>query len=170
MSRRQRGAALLLTLFLVAVVGVLLAVAGRVWQTESRRAREAELLAVGAEFARALGRYRDATPNGTPEFPQRLEQLLDDRRQPVTTRHLRRLYRDPLTGSSEWGLVKDAAGRIAGVYSLAPGTPIRQDGFPPDHAAFAGAAGYADWRFVAVNAGPAVAAAVPAGPVAAPAP
>ena len=46
-------------------------------------------------------------------------------------RHLRRLYRDPLTGSADWGVVKGPDGGVIGVYSQAPGKPLKQDGFPP---------------------------------------
>lgn len=145
--RGERGAALLLAMFLVAIMGVLLAVAGRVWHTDMQREREAQLLFAGAEYARALGRYAAATPPGMPSSPERLEQLLLDQRQPVPTRHLRRLYRDPITDSPDWGLVK-SGDRIAGVYSLGAGVPLKQAGFPGATAEFAGAGSYAEWRFV----------------------
>ncbi len=146
--RGDCGAALLLTMFLVAVMGVLLAVAGRVWHTDMQRERETQLLFAGAEYARALGRYAAATPAGLPAHPERLEQLLLDQRQPVPTRHLRRLYRDPMTDSQEWGLVK-TGDRIAGVYSLGAGVPLKQAGFPGACAEFAGASNYAGWKFLA---------------------
>ena len=39
--------------------------------------------------------------------------------------------RDPLTGSADWGVVKGPDGGVIGVYSQAPGKPLKQDGFPP---------------------------------------
>lgn len=145
--RGNRGAALLLTMFLVAVMGIMLAVAGRAWRTDMQREREAQLLFAGGEYARALGRYAAATPPGLPALPESLEQLLLDQRQPSPMRHLRRLYRDPMTDGPEWGLIK-SGDRIVGVYSLATGVPFKQAGFAGANAGFAGARRYADWRFV----------------------
>ena len=150
-GRSCRGAILLLTLFAVAALGVLLTVAGRVWLTDMRREREAELLFVGREYVNALSRYSAATPAGGANQPERLDQLLLDDRQPATVRHLRRLYRDPLTGRPEWGLIK-AGNRIVGVYSLGAGVPVKQAGFSGTESAFNGAKSYADWRFVVAPA------------------
>ena len=162
----ERGAMLLLLLFLVAALGVLLAVAGRVWHTEMRRDKEAQLLFAGEEYRRALARYRDAAPPGQPKYPETLGQLLLDERGPVPVRHLRRLYRDPCTGRFEWGLVKEG-GRIAGVYSLGEERPLKESGFAGLQAKFGGARSYADWRFLAGEIPP---PAGPAGPSAAPPP
>jgi type II secretory pathway pseudopilin PulG len=146
---RSRGAALLLTMFLVAVIGILLTVAGRVWHTEMQRDREAELLWVGSAYARAIAGYYAASPAPLLQYPEKLNQLLLDVRQPNTVRHLRRLYRDPITGSTEWGLLKDASGHITGVYSLAKGEPLKQAGFAKAQEKFNGAKTYADWKFIA---------------------
>jgi type II secretory pathway pseudopilin PulG len=142
---RSRGAALLLTMFLVAIIGVMLTVAGRVWHTEMQREKEAELLAVGGEIALAITRYRATSL----QYPENLNQLLLDPRQQNTVRHLRRLYRDPMTGSRTWGLIKEVSGRITGVYSLGKGEPLKQAGFATAQAKFKGAKSYADWTFLA---------------------
>jgi type II secretory pathway pseudopilin PulG len=142
---RSRGAALLLTIFLVAVIGVMLTVAGRVWRTEMQREKEAQLLYVGGEIARAITRYHAAAK----QYPENLDQLLLDSRQQNTVRYLRRIYRDPLTGSKQWGLLKDVNGRITGVYSLGKGGPLKQAGFAKTRAQFKDAKSYADWTFVA---------------------
>jgi type II secretory pathway pseudopilin PulG len=110
-------------LLAVALAGVGLAAAGQVWSTAVQREREARLLAVGAEFQRALQSYYDASP-GTKVPPETLEALLDDRRIPGTRRHLRRIYEDPMTGRREWGLVR-LGGRIVGVHSLSDARPFR---------------------------------------------
>ena len=144
-----RGAMLLLVMFIVALVGVMLTVAGRSWHMAARRDKEAQLLFVGGEYSRAFARYRAATPPGLPDLPEKLLDLILDERQSVPARHLRRLYRDPLTNGAEWGLVKEG-GRIGGVYSLDKGVPIKTSGFAEDQADFAGAKTYGDWRFVAV--------------------
>ena len=105
--RRQAGYTYLLVLFAVAALGLVAAEAGVVWQTTARREREAELLAIGVEMARALARYRDESPLGARPWPSTLEELVEDRRFPVPRRHLRRIYRDPFTGRAEWGLVRE---------------------------------------------------------------
>jgi type II secretory pathway pseudopilin PulG len=153
-GRRARGFAYLWLLFAVAFIGASLAAAGVVWEVRVRRDKEADLLFIGAEFRRAIADYHRLTPQAAKEWPQRLEDLLEDKRGPALRRHLRRLYRDPISGSPEWGIVA-AQGRITGVYSLARGTPIRQDGFRIEDRAFEGAARYADWRFIAAVPTPA---------------
>jgi type II secretory pathway pseudopilin PulG len=146
---RARGFVYVWLLFAVAFIGATLAAAGVVWEVRVRRDKEADLLFIGAEFRRAIADYYRLTPQAAKELPQKLEDLLEDKRGPAVRRHLRRLYRDPLTGGAEWGLVAQQ-GRITGVYSLAHGMPIRQDGFRDDDSSFKGARRYADWRFVAV--------------------
>jgi hypothetical protein len=126
---------------------VLLAVTGGLWHTAAVRDKEAQLLFVGGEYQRALARYKAATPSGMPASPERLEQLLQDERQQVPVRHLRRLYRDPMTDSSEWGLIKEG-GRIVGVYSLGTGVPLKQANFPGWSEGFGGAESYAAWKFL----------------------
>lgn len=144
---RQHGYTYLLVLFLVAGLGVLAAEAGVVWQAATQREREAELLAVGSEMARALARYRDETPAGAAPWPTGLEQLLEDRRFPTLKRHLRRIYRDPLTGGAEWGLERQGEA-ILGIYSLSTQTPIRRKALPPELGEAAeSAASYRDWVF-----------------------
>lgn len=152
-GRRCAGAMLLLLMFIVAVVGILLAVAGPVWRTEMKRDKEAELLYIGDQYARALASYQAASPLQVREYPRKLEQLVLDTRQPNTTRHLRRIYRDPITGSADWGLVKDGSGCITGVYSLAKGIPLKQAGFEKKRAKFNDAKAYAEWVFIAEPVG-----------------
>lgn len=158
----ERGYTYLLVLFAVAALGLFAAQAGVVWQQVAQREREAELLAIGVEFARALEGYRKASPDG--RLPERLEDLVADRRGLVTVRHLRRVYRDPFTGTAQWGLER-AAGQIVGIYSLAPGVPLRQTDFPQELPGVAGEAeSYASWVFRPLDQGaPAEAAAPQAG-------
>jgi type II secretory pathway pseudopilin PulG len=140
---RQRGFTYIGLLFIVMAFGAGLAGVSLVWHTAARRDKEAELLFVGKQYRQAIASYY---ASGQREFPARLEDLLLDPRFPSVKRHLRRLYPDPLTGASEWGLVK-LGERIVGVYSLAPGTPLREApgeaGDPP-----LGGSSYGDWKFV----------------------
>lgn len=145
--RGQQGYTYLLVLFLVAGLGLLAAQAGVVWQAVAQREREAELLAIGSEMARALAHYRDETPVGLGAWPTTLEQLVEDKRFPAPRRHLRRIYRDPLTGRAEWGLVRTGEA-IVGIHSLSGLAPIRRHELPPElDEAAKSAAKYSEWIF-----------------------
>jgi len=141
----QRGFTYLWLLFAVAGMGLLLAAASEVWETVARREKEAELLFVGGQFARAIAAYHDRSPGAAKQYPARLEDLVEDTRFPAPQRHLRKLYRDPMTQGAEWGLVK-AGGRIVGVHSLGASKPLRQH-FTGLLAAFNGAERYDQWVF-----------------------
>lgn len=143
---RQSGFTYIAVLVLVALAGVALAGAGQLWSTASKRDKEAQLLFVGDEFRRAIGSYYEASP-GAKQFPQKLEDLLEDRRVPIVRRHLRQIYVDPMTGKPEWGLVK-YGDRIIGVHTLSEEKPLKTGNFKADNEEFKGSAAYADWRFV----------------------
>jgi type II secretory pathway pseudopilin PulG len=126
---RQCGVTYLLVLFAVAALGLGLAKLGTVWSVAVQREREAELLFIGGEFARAIVRYRADTPAGVAESPTDLAQLLLDPRFPGIRRHLRKLYRDPMTGSTDW-IVERAGGRITGVRSRSTRLALRSANLP----------------------------------------
>ena len=145
--RRDAGFTYLAVLFMVVAMGIALAAAGEVWRTIAQREKEAQLLFAGREYREAIERYFKNS-SGVGEFPKSLDDLLLDRRQPQVRRYLRRLYPDPFAIVGEpWGLIK-LGDRITGVYSLAPGKPMRQTGFGKGEGAFADAGSYGDWRFV----------------------
>src|SRR3990172_10577225 len=73
----------------VAVMAAGLAAIGEVASTAAKREREAELLFVGDQFARAIAEYRASSP-GAAQYPQKLEELLADNRHPNVGRYLRR--------------------------------------------------------------------------------
>ena len=145
-SPAQRGFTYLWVLLAIGLVAAGLAATAEVASTAARRDKEAELLFAGDQFARAIARYRAAVP-GSQQYPQRLENLLADNRFPNVRRHLRRIYRDPMTGGAEWGLVRGPNGGIVGVYSTSTAPPIKTANFPKEYAAFAGATSYRDWVF-----------------------
>lgn len=142
---RQRGFTYLWLLFAVAGMGLLLAAAAEVWDTAARREKEAELLFIGDQFARAIADYHARSPGAAKQYPEKLEDLVEDKRLPAPQRHLRKVFRDPMTRGAEWGLVK-AGGRIVGVHSRSAGKPIRTH-FSGRMASFSGAASYAAWVF-----------------------
>lgn len=144
--RLERGFTYVGVLILVAIAGIALAGTGELWSTASKREKEAQLLFVGDEFRRAIGSYYEGSP-GTKQFPQRLEDLLEDKRLPVVRRHLRKIYVDPLTGEADWGLEK-LGDRIIGVHSQSKDAPLRIANFRLEFEEFKGSSAYADWRFV----------------------
>ncbi|MDF3935224.1 type II secretion system protein [Pseudomonas citronellolis] len=150
MRNGERGFSFLGVLFVITLMGALLATTGQLWATGAQRERERQLLWVGNQYAKALRGYYRASP-GLAQYPQRLEDLLEDQRFPTPARHLRKLYADPL-GGGDWGLVLTIDGRIAGVYSKAPGEPLLRANFPDAWREFEGMGSYADWRFVAEKA------------------
>lgn len=153
--RRQSGFAYLLALLLVVLMGLGLGAAGTLWHTESQRLKESELLYIGEQYRQAISSYYNA-PGPIKRYPKSLDELLLDTRQPTLTRHLRKLYADPLTGKKEWGLIIDPdAQQIRGVYSLAPGQPFKQTGFDAQQKEFENAQSYAAWRFIVTTAVPA---------------
>ena len=145
-GRPQRGFGYLLVLFAVAALGLGLAGAGQVWHTVVQREKEAQLLFIGNQFRLALGSYYEHAPDGKKTFPLQLRDLVEDRRWPQPMRHLRRLYRDPLTGSTQWGLVL-SGGQIVGVHSLSTDTPFRSGAFAQRDLRLQGASRYDEWVF-----------------------
>ena len=146
---RQAGVTYLLMLFAVAALGFGLARFGSLWSITAQRAREAELLFIGGEFARALASYQAAQPDDPAPGPATLDALLIDPRVPVVRRHLRRVYRDPMTGAADW-IVERQDGRIVGLRSRSEREVLRSDGLPEwvsvGSAAPAGLR-YRDWLF-----------------------
>ena len=140
---RQTGFTYLLTLFALAMMGLLLSGAGQVWQTTSTREKEADLLFIGNQFREAIASYYERT-DSPGQYPQSLEELVDDKRFPPR-RHLRKIFVDPMTGTTRWGLVK-AGDRIVGVHSLSDGTQLKTS-FQGTDAVFQGAAHYDQWVF-----------------------
>jgi len=137
-------------MILIAVLGAGLAATGTVWQQVQQRAREKELLFVGQQYRRAIQQYYESGGGG--RYPPTLEALLVDERSPNIRRYLRRPFPDPLTGAPDWGLVQAPQGGIMGIYSLAPGKPIKKTNFPALLNWESDLPTYAEWKFVYVPA------------------
>jgi type II secretory pathway pseudopilin PulG len=152
-STREAGFTYIGLLFVIALSGLGLGVTGEAWRTTMQREKERELLFIGEEFRKAITDYYDGTPGGVKQFPGKLEDLLKDERYPTTRRYLRKVYRDPMTGKREWGLIRGPGDRIMGVYSLSRQAPLKRANFPPDYAAFRDAKDYTDWQFAYAAAG-----------------
>lgn len=164
---RQAGFTYLAVMLLVALVGLGLAASANLVATAMQREQELELLFVGNQYRLAIGSYYESTPGGVKQFPTTLEAMLKDDRHPVTVRHLRKLYNDPMTGKPDWVLVTRADGRIAGVASRSQKPPFKTDNFVnPLDRDFRASVMLSEWKFIY---SPAVVA-VPGAPGAAPPP
>ena len=151
----QKGVTYLALLLIVAAAGALLAATGEIASHSAQREKEVDLLFAGSQFRDAIRSYYEGSPGGAKRYPQKLEDLLKDSRVPVTLRHLRRIYRDPITGGAQWGVVEAPEGGIMGVYSLSEEPPVKTGGFSKANQAFDGAEKYSDWKFTYAPAVPA---------------
>ena len=105
MKNTQKGVVYLWALFAVTVAGVVLAGTGQMWQIVAQREKEKELLFIGDQYRKAIMSYYNNPITGVRQFPEKLEDLLEDKRGPAPIRHLRRIYIDPMTMDDEWGLI-----------------------------------------------------------------
>ena len=160
---RQYGFTYLGVLFAVAILGAVLSSTAVVWQVQVQRDKEKELLFIGHAYRQAIAQYYEKTPGTTKQFPQKLEDLLEDKRQTQLTRYLRRIYLDPMTASKDWGLVTGPGATIIGVYSRSTREPIKTANFEEADRDFAGAVSYMDWKFTFTMPTQVVPAAAPPG-------
>jgi type II secretory pathway pseudopilin PulG len=144
---KQAGFTYLALLIAVAVGGSVLAAVGELTSHAQEREKEAELLFAGHQYRQAIAAFYERSPGGAKVYPQKLEDLLEDKRYPMAQRYLRKLYADPVTGKAGWGLMEAPGGGIMGVYSLAELKPVKSGGFSREDETFADAASYADWKF-----------------------
>lgn len=143
------GFTYLMALMMVMVIGVMLAKASQGWQELMQREREQELLFRGGQYQLALSRWHYPGGTGQAATPLTdLRYLLRDPRTFATTRYLRQLYQDPLTGK-DWELIRDPVRGIIGVVSTSGLRPFKQDGFSALQRDFTNRQSYHDWRFVA---------------------
>ena len=142
---KQKGFTYVGFLIFVAVAGAGLAAYGEVASHAAQREKEAELLFRGEQIRDAIASYY----RKQQRYPQALAELLEDKRFPMPVRHLRRLYRDPMSGEADWGLVEaPGGGGVMGVYSRSEDPPIKTGNFSAKNPEFEKATKYADWKFV----------------------
>ena len=97
-------------LIAVVIMGIALSAVGVVWRTQAQREREQQLLFIGRDFERAIASYYKAGR----QFPQEIDDLLDDKRGPLPAHHLRRFHNDPMTGAQDWNIIRVGALGITG--------------------------------------------------------
>ena len=103
---RQRpdpaGYALVALVVIVAVMNVLVAASLPYWSQVVKRDKEAELIFRGLQYAEAIRVFQKSFNR----LPNTLDELIE-----VNPRSIRRLWKDPMTESGEWDLVRATAGR-----------------------------------------------------------
>jgi type II secretory pathway pseudopilin PulG len=158
--QNQRGVTLVVVLVIIVILGLSLGIAGSTWRTVVQQAKEKELLFRGDQYRRAIGSYYKMAHGGTKgAFPTRLEELLKDPRSLQTMRHIRKLYKDPMTGE-DWVLIRQGGtvggtvtasagtGGIIGVRSSSDLEPFKKDGFSEVDEKFKDKEKYSEWEFV----------------------
>lgn len=145
----QRGYTFVAVLALLALCMLGLSIAGPIWSHQVRREREQELLRIGQLYAQAIAAYYQSSPGTLKQYPERLDQLLADKRFVGTRRHLRALYPDPINPDQGWGLVLDAQQRVRGVYSKSAEAPIAAAPQSLAGTSLTTASRYEDWKFIA---------------------
>jgi type II secretory pathway pseudopilin PulG len=150
MARRPApGFTYLGMLILLAVLGLVGAAGLKMGTLLQRAAAEEELLEIGAQFSEALRSYAAATPQGQPQQPPSLQDLLKDPRFPNPRRHLRKIFVDPVTGKAEWGIlyIGDKVG-VLGVYSLSNARPLKVANFDIRFLGMENREHISDWKFL----------------------
>lgn len=143
----QHAYTLVAVLVLVALCSLGLAVAGPMWAQQTQREREQELLRIGGLYAQAIADYYERSPGHLKQHPERLEDLVRDPRFIGVTRHLRKLYPDPMEPHKPWAVIRDAGGRIVGVHSQSVVEPFLQMPIEIGRVRLGPATRYSDWKF-----------------------
>lgn len=145
----QRGFTYLGLIILLAIIGLVGAAGLKMGTLLQRAAAEEELLEIGAQFSDALRSYAAATPQGQPQQPPSLQELLKDPRFPNPRRHLRKIFVDPVTGKAEWGIIYlgDKVG-VLGVHSLSDAPPLKIANFDVRFPNMENREKISDWKFL----------------------
>lgn len=147
---KHSGFTYLTVLFIIVVMGIMLARAGLGWSQAEQREKELDLLFAGNAYRQAIMMYYERTPGLIKNYPATLEDLLTDTRYNLPQHYLRKLYRDPVMNQQQWNTIMAPEGGIMGVHSFSKEKLIKTAGFDEANISFEGAARYSDWEFVYV--------------------
>jgi len=163
--RRQTGFSYVFVIVLVTILGLVAASSIKLGSLLQRNEAEKDLLEIGAAFSEALRSYDQSSEEGQSRSPTSLDQLIKDPRSAAPKRHLRKLFVDPMTGSSEWGIVRGVDKvSIIGVYSLSDARPIKLAKFPPGLEHLENKTRISDWKFLISKHVPGAVNAIPSQP------
>ncbi|HAK60533.1 MAG TPA: type II secretion system pseudopilin PulG [Nitrospiraceae bacterium] len=148
---RDRGFTYLALLAAIVIIGITLGSATKYWSHITLREKEKELIFRGNQYKDAIGRYYNARP-GVKMYPQSIDNLLNDSRSINSGRHLRRKYKDPITGE-DFIVIKgqQVNGKkvigISGVKSKSDDEPLKKANFSEENKEFEGKSKYSEWVF-----------------------
>lgn len=144
--KHEGGFTFVSLLFIIIVIGLALGSTGKLWSNIMKRDKEEELIFRAGQIRTAIEKYYKMP--GIKGYPQTLNDLLKDKRQPVLTRHLRKIYEDPMTGKADWALIKVHGGGIMGIRSRSGDEPYKKQNFPKELKNLEGKIKYSEWEFV----------------------
>jgi len=145
---KHKGFAYMSLLVVISASLIALSVALPDKYQQAKREREAQLLFVGQQYVRAIKLFYENPLVSIKRYPETFEELLVDNRTAKPLHHLRKLYPDPMTGTYDWGLVKNTENQIMGVYSLSRNKPLRTDFTSFPSVVVVGGEEYEDIKFV----------------------
>lgn len=135
-------------LLMVVVVSISLMTAQKQWSTIMKKERENQLLFRAGQISKAIESYYNSSSSGSSQYPKKLKHLLKDNRYRSVKRHLRKVYKDPMTIKGNWEIIYDGKGGIKGVFSQSTEEPIKKGGFSEKHKLFKNKKKYSDWKFI----------------------
>ena len=145
--RGQLGFTYLWVLFMVLMLGVFSMLSLDLYRVKKQQDDERTLIYQGHEFRRAIeSYYKLSNQPGITGYPTSLEQLIKDDRYPNTVRHLRKLYVDPMTGKSDWVLVR-IGDKIVGVHSASTDKVLKKANFALEDVVLENKYSYDEWLF-----------------------
>ncbi len=147
-GKSQSGFAYMALLVVIAASLMALSAAMPDKYQQAKREREAQLIFAGQQYSNAIRLFYENPHVSVKRYPENFEELLEDKRTPKPMHHLRHLYKDPMTDTTEWGLVKNTEDQIIGVFSLSEGQPLRTDFSLYPTVVVVGGEEYNDWKFV----------------------
>jgi len=99
--RRSRGYTYVALIVGLTVMAILMAAVLPMASAESQRGKEAELIFRGLQYAEGIRTFRKRYGR----YPTTLKEMYE-----VRPRTLRKLWKDPMTNSNDWGLITQLAG------------------------------------------------------------
>jgi type II secretory pathway pseudopilin PulG len=129
----------------IVIMGIVLGSTGKYWSAVVLRDKEEELLFRGDQFRQAIQRYYSL--GGRNQYPPSIDELLKDSRTIEGKRHLRRKFKDPITGEDFVEIRDTLSKRIIGVHSSSDKEPFKQGNFPELYPEFNGVTKYSEWKF-----------------------
>jgi type II secretory pathway pseudopilin PulG len=102
-------------LIAIALMSIALVAASEVWVTTARHQKMVQMEWIGEQYVQGIGSYYYANVGSVRFYPKTLDDLLEDKRYLSIRRHLRQLYKNPMTEQLDWKLIPAPDGGIAGV-------------------------------------------------------